>query len=95
MLYQVCGDIHFWHDMGKLMCMQNNLSHLATICTRDVYAYMRIFNWEIVEDFDVDDAKRFICRDDAGCKVILTQRDWGDDGKSPTYWVTQYLLERV
>lgn len=95
MIHMVCGDIHYWHDTALLMCMQNDIDHISTVCTRDVYAYMRMFGWNVVEEFDKDGDKRFICRDEAGCKVIITQRTRADDGKSHTYWVTHYLKERL
>lgn len=93
-VHMVCGDIRFWHDMAKLMCIQNNLDCICTICTRDVNAYMRIFNWGVAEEFNIDGFKRFVCRDEAGCKVIISPKSVDEKGEI-SYWVTQYLKERL
>lgn len=92
-IYQVSGDAKFWHDMGEIICLANNLDYMSTICTRNINAYMRFWKWEVAEEFNVNNQKRFICKDVHGRKVIITHQGINDKG-NPTYYVTQYLNER-
>lgn len=95
MIHMMCGDIRFWLDMAKLMCMQNNIDHISSICTRTIESYIRIFNWQVVEEFNKDGFKRFICRDSAGCKVMISPKGVDENSGEVSYWVTQYLKERL
>lgn len=95
MIHMMCGDIRFWLDMAKLMCIQNNIDHIASICTRKIESYIRVFNWEVVEEFNVDGFKRFICKDGAGCKIIISPKGVDELTGDVSYWVTQYLKERL
>lgn len=92
-IYQVSGDAKFWHDMGEVICLANNLDYMATICTRNIKAYIRFWQWSIVEEFDINNQKRFICKDINGRKVVITHQGINDKG-NPTYYVTQSMKKQ-
>ena len=55
LVYEVCGDAHFWHDIGVFMAQQNEVKYLLTLCTRNIIAYCRFWGWDIKEKFYNDD----------------------------------------
>lgn len=55
LVYEVCGDAHFWHDIGVFMAQQNNVKNIMTLCTRNIMAYCRFWNWHITEKFNNED----------------------------------------
>ena len=88
----VIGDGRFWHDVAELIAKQNGFRYVATICTRNVYAYIRYWNYKIVKEWDIDGQKRFLTIDPLGRYAVLTYR--GEDNRThkDTYWVVQYLV---
>lgn len=54
LVYEVCGDAHFWHDIAVFMAQQNNVRNLMTLCTRNIHAYCRFWGWKINETFNND-----------------------------------------
>lgn len=93
MVYQMCGDILFWRDIGELLACQNNLKYLSTICTVHIKPYLRLLGFKIVKEFFKNGQYRFICKDKLGRKVIATHKHFDDKTGEPAYWVTQYLNE--
>ena len=94
-VYQLCGDANFWRDLGEIICWQNDLRYISTICTRSIKPYIRLFGWSIISEFEKNSQKRFICKDKQDRKIIITHKGKDTDEKLPTYWVTHYLRERV
>ena len=92
-IYHVCGDAKFWRDMGEMLCRQNGLRYISTICVRNVEAYIRFWNWEIQERHVVNGHKRFICKDQLGRCVVLTYKYNVIASGADAYWVTQYLVD--
>ena len=90
LIYRVCGDAKFWHDVAEIIAYQLGLKCFATIITRNVKAYIRFWNWTIVEETTIDSQKRFLCHDNQGREVIITHKGIQKNGE-PSYWCTQYL----
>jgi len=88
----VIGDGRFWHDAIEMIAKQNGFRYIATICTRDVKAYIRFWKYKIVKQWDKDGQKRFLAKNRAGCYAVLTFR--GKDAKTDvdTYLVVQYMV---
>jgi len=87
----VIGDGKFWHDVAEMIAKQNGFRCVATICTRNVDAYIRFWNYSVVKEWNRDGQRRFLTIDPFGRYATLTYR--GDDPKTgkETYWVVQYL----
>lgn len=94
-IYHVCGDAKFWRDMAELLAAANELKYLATICTRNIDAYIRFWHWQVVKEYNQNNHKRYICQDTSGRKVVITHRGFNEKKNRPDYWVTQYLQESV
>lgn len=95
LVYQVCGDIKFWHDFAELRASEAGLDKLCTICTRHIKPYIRNFGWEILTEQCVNGQYRFFCQDEMGRKVIITHKGLDDNTHEPVYWVTHYLTEKA
>lgn len=54
-IYEVCGDGKFWHDVGRLICLEKGLSRIATICTRNLKPYIRLFGGKVTEEIVMKD----------------------------------------
>lgn len=91
-VYQVCGDIHFWYDIACLMCIQNGGKAVATICTCPIRPYLRLLGFEIEEEETRNGQKRYICKDQFGRKVVATYRSTDNTG-CDSYFVTSYMNE--
>lgn len=89
-VYQLCGDIHFWYDLACLMCIQNGGNAVSTICTCPIKPYLRLLGFEIKEEEDREGKKRYICKDKFGRKVVATYRSTDDTG-CDSYFVTSYM----
>lgn len=91
-VYQVCGDIHFWYDIACLMCIQNGGRAVSTVCTCPIEPYLRLLKFSIQEKYENNGKNRYICKDQFGRKVIATYRSTDDTG-CDTYFVTSYMYE--
>lgn len=93
MVYIVCGDGAFWHDVAELLAINNGLRYLTTICTRHIEPYIRLWGWKILTKGDINNQKRYVCIDKQGRYIVATHR--GEDVKTgePSYWVTKYLIK--
>ena len=58
----VIGDGRFWHDAIEMIAKQNGFRYIATICTRDVKAYIRFWKYKIIKQWDKDGQKRYLAR---------------------------------
>jgi len=89
----VVGDGHFWHDVAEIIARANGMRCLATICTRNVEAYIRFWGYKIIKQWDVDGQKRFLGKTPAGYYGTSTYR--GKDNKTgvDTYWIIEYLVK--
>lgn len=94
MVYRLCGDAKFWHDVAELIAYQTGMKYISTIVSREIKAYMRFWHWDVIEEFTLNNEKRFICKDSQGRKVVLTHNGIQANGM-PTYWCTQYLYEGI
>ncbi len=94
-IYHLCGDSKFWRDVAELIAKNSNLKCISSIATRSIRPYMRFWHWDIVKEFDIDNQKKFICKDEQGRKVVITHKGFDDKSNTPTYFVTQYLNEKV
>lgn len=94
-VYQVCGDAKFWRDYAELQACNVGVNHVCTICTRHIKPYIRTFGWEILKEFEKDvNCKRFLCQDSIGRQVIITTKDFRENGE-PNYWATHYLNKKA
>ena len=87
----VIGDGKFWYDVAEMLALQNGLRYIATICTRDVYAYIRFWGYRILKAWDNDGAKRFLGIDDSGRYGTVTYGGKDQAGQD-TYIVIRYLV---
>lgn len=88
----VVGDGRFWHDVAEMIAKMNGLRCVATICTRNVEAYIRFWQYKIVKQWDLEGQKRFLTVDQLGRYATLTYR--GKDNKTgvDTYVIIEYLV---
>ena len=93
MIGYVVGDGRYWHDTAEMIAKHNGLRYLATICTRDVEAYIRFWQYKIVKQWDSDGQKRYLTVDPLGHYAVLTYR--GKDNRTgvDTYTVIEYLAK--
>lgn len=93
---QVAGDANFWRDMAEVcMAQANGLDVIATTCNRDLMAYMRLFDAEMldIESVGLENGtilSRYLFQDNIGRAVLASPRCINKQGKVE-YWVTQYL----
>lgn len=91
-VYQICGDIHFWYDLAKLLCLSKGGHAVSTVCILPILPYLRLLKFRIVKQEEVDGHFRFYCRDEAGRKVIVTYKATSEDG-TDSYFLTCYVTE--
>lgn len=89
----VIGDGRFWHDVAELIAKMNGLRYVATICTRNIDAYIRFWNYRVVKEWlNEDNQRRFLTIDPFGRFATLTYRGIDARTRKDTYWVIQYLV---
>ena len=88
----VIGDGRFWHDAIEMIAKQNGFRYIATICTRDVKAYIRFWKYKIIKQWDKDGQKRYLARNRGGCYATLTYRGKDEKTGVDTYMVIQYIV---
>lgn len=94
-VYQVCGDGKFWRDFAELaFAGPFGLDAVCSICTREIYPYIRAFNWEIIEKQEKKPLEyRFLCRDSIGRPILITHIEVNEKTLLPKYWVSHYVNE--
>ena len=85
-IHECCGDAKFWFDLGVLLCGQNGLEYITTVCTRDLKAYMRFFGWSAYEQVKEengtpDGAARLNCQDKEGNFITISPAFKKADGE--------------
>ena len=48
-VYQLCGDIHFWFDLAKLLCLAKGGHAVSTVCIIPIIPYLRLLKFKIVK----------------------------------------------
>lgn len=91
-VYQICGDIHFWFDLAKLICLAKGGHAVSTVCILPILPYLRLLKFKIVKKEERDGHFRFWCKDEAGRKVIATYKGTDEEGND-SYYVTIYVKE--
>lgn len=91
-VYQLCGDIHFWFDLAKLICLAKGGHAVSTVSILPIKPYLRLLKFKIVKDEERDGKHRYYCKDEAGRRVVATYKNTGDDGND-NYFVTVYITE--
>ncbi len=91
-VYQLCGDIQFWFDLAKLICLAKGGHAVSTVSILPIKPYLRLLKFRIVKDEEKDGKHRYYCKDESGRKVIATYKNTGDDGND-NYFVTVYVKE--
>ncbi|MEG2583915.1 MAG: hypothetical protein RSA27_05370 [Oscillospiraceae bacterium] len=91
MIYIVCGDAKFWHDVGEVIAKSKCCRCISTICSREIEAYIRFWHWRIIDKQDINNQKRYICIDTQNRTVVITNNGVNEETNTPTYWVTQYI----
>lgn len=90
-VYELCGDAKFWFDLGVIMCKQNGLRYITTICTRNIKPYIRFWGWTIKEEINEDNgAVRFNGHNKEGLMVTISTA-WLDNktGKYAYYCTSE------
>ncbi len=87
----VVGDGRFWHDAAEVIAKTNKYRCIATICTRNVEAYIRFWRYKIVKEWNKNGEKRFLCKNRGGCYATLTYRGKDSNTGVDTYYVVQYM----
>jgi len=89
----VIGDGKFWHDVAEMIAKQNGFRCVATICTRNVDAYIRFWDYKVVKEWkNKEGQRRFLTIDPFGRYATLTYRGIDERTGKDTYWVIQYLV---
>ena len=91
-VYQLCGDIHFWYDLAKLICLAKGGHAVSTVSILPILPYLRLLKFKVEKDEEKDGHHRYFCHDESGRKVIATYKNTGDDG-TDAYFVTCYVTE--
>lgn len=91
-VYQLCGDIHYWFDLAKLLCLSKGGYAVSTVCILPILPYLRLLKFRIVKKEEVNGKYRFFCKDEAGRKVIATYKGTDEEGND-SYFVTVYVTE--
>jgi hypothetical protein len=91
-VYQICGDIQFWFDLAKLICLAKGGHAVSTVCILPILPYLRLLKFKIVKKEERDGHFRFWCKDEAGRKVIATYKGTDEEG-TDSYYVTIYVKE--
>lgn len=90
-IFDLCGDAKFWRDLADMYCRQNGLKCISTICTRKIEPYIRFWGWKILKAENINNQKRFICKDHLGRYVVITHKGINSVSHRPDYWVTEYV----
>lgn len=89
-IYQLCGDIHFWYDLAKLLCVSNGGYAVSAVSILPIKPYLRLLKFKIEKEETVNGKHRYYCTDDSGRPVIATYKGTDKDG-TDSYFVTCYV----
>lgn len=93
-VYELCGDAKFWYDLGALLCRQNGLRFITTVCTRHIKPYIRFWGWTIHETIEGPDggAIRMNGRNKDGGFVTIATAWRNDDTGEYAYYCTSEVV---
>lgn len=94
-IYQLCGDAHFWHDIAEVIAVNSGLECIATICTRKIEPYIRFWGWKIDRIYELPDGlKRYFGYDKFGRPFVASPKNTDENGET-SYYVCHYMLKGV
>ena len=89
----VIGDGMFWYDLAEMIAHQNGLRYIATICTRNVDAYIRFWGYKVLKEWKNEEGqRRFLGIDSFGRYGTMTYRGKDSLTGKDTYMVIRYLV---
>lgn len=79
---QLCGDARYWKSKVDEVARKTGVKMCGTWCIRpEIYAYIRLFGYKIIEDHELEDGSR---------KIIAVHKKTGKKGwVSPGYRYTE------
>lgn len=72
-IWQLCGDLKYWVDIGYEVCQQMELPALSAYILRHPKPFIRALGFSIVQAEDKDGYKRYHCKNKSGEKLTATQ----------------------
>ena len=90
MLWQMCGDGHFWVDHAMLIAAALGYTHIGAISIRDnVNAYIRFGGFKVDHTEILPDGnKRYCCVGKDGKRTGLVSPAWIDKDGNMAYFLT-------
>jgi len=88
-IYELCGDAKFWFDLGVVMCKQNKLRYITSICIRHIKPYIRFWGWHIDEVLHEENgAVRMNGKNKEGLAVTISTAWLNNDTGEYAYYCT-------
>lgn len=84
----VSGDASYWVNWAITYCKTNNLTAIKAGYLRNIYAYIRLLNYSILEDTTINGTHYIRCSTDNNRLVFITQNNLGNK----TIWVGMLFL---
>ena len=78
-VYQLCGDGHFWRRLIEFLAMSLKFPCCGTFCIRHIKPYIRFWGFKIERtEITENGLERYHCRDKYG-KVLTCSPAWQDE----------------
>ena len=89
--YQLSGDAKFWHDFGLVLCGIMGLKAMGTICTRNIKAYLRWWNYRITKEVKLKEGVQYFAEHKEHKWKVRCSPAWNKETGDTAYYVTEYL----
>ena len=88
LVWQLCGDGHFWKDYAELLAQMMGYHNMGTVCIRgNIEAYIRLWGFSVEQKEVLPDGNfRFHCVNKDGKKGLVSPA-WTENGKV-SYFIT-------
>ena len=72
-IWQLCGDLKYWVDIGYKVCQQFQLPAMSAYILRHPKPFIRKLGFKIVKTEHEDGYYRFACKNKSGEELVATQ----------------------
>lgn len=72
-IWQLCGDLKYWVDIGYKVCKKMNLPSMSAYILRHPKPFIRALGFKIVQIEDKEGYKKYHCENKSGEKLTATQ----------------------
>jgi len=95
-IFEACGDGKHWYETGVVICRDNNIPAILTICIRNIEPYIRALKGKIEKKIPLDDRNggfRYEGKNHLGKPFYAFPAWWDKEKQCNAYYVISFINE--